>query len=413
MKPYLTLKRSVTLTFLFVIITLVVGYTFLARTYFIAGMDNIVASNMALAARSTIEPNRVHESIYAVTATQSWQAQPEEIRHAFPAEPIQTDTLYKHRRKENRSMLFVLKREIGGETWFISSRSSLPKMSRLLGDNVRHSMYALLYIALGIGLVVVAIVWWSLRRISNPIAAMNQWTKSLNENNLNQPVPDFVFPELNDFATLVHQSLCSAKSGIEREEQLLRQTSHELRTPISVIRSNVELAQKMQNSDHSQDIDSNILGRIDRASLTMKQMTDTLLWLNKGDTRPIEAQPLQLETVIRDIIDPLQYLLQGKKVALNVSLEPATLSLPEAAVRIVVGNLVRNAFQHTQEGEVEITLAGETVVISNRESAPDESPDDLGFGLGLKLTEQLVDKLGWSCVTQVQHGLYRVVLKFL
>lgn len=309
-------------------------------------------------------------------------------------------------------MLFVLKHEAAGETWFISSRSSLANMSRLVGTNVRHSMYALLYIALGIAFIVVAIVWWSLRRISNPIAAMNQWTKGLNENNLNLPVPDFVFAELNDFAKLIHQSLCSAKSGIEREEQLLRQTSHELRTPISVIRNNVELARKIQSNTLSPEMDGNILDRIDRASLTMKQMTDTLLWLNKDETRPPDKVPLRLDTVVGDIIDPLQYLLQGKKVDLNLSLEPVTLSLPEAAVRIVIGNLVRNAFQHTQQGEVDITVAGQTVIIANRESAPDDVPDDLGFGLGLKLTEQLVEKMGWSCVTEVHTGLYRVVLTF-
>lgn len=410
MTHFLTLKRSVILAFVFVIITLVVGYTFLARAYFIAGMDNIVASNMSQAAHNLIEPEIVNDAQHAVAVTRSWDEQPATVRSEFLEVPDQTNKLYKARRNMDRSILFVLKQEIAGDIWFVSSRSSPANMSRLVGTNVRHSMYALLYIALGIAFIVGCIVWWSLRRISNPIANMNQWAKGLNESNLNKPVPDFVFQELNGFAALVHQSLCSAKSGIEREEQLLRQTSHELRTPISVIRNNVELARKIQSKENSGNVDKSILDRIDRASLTMKQMTDTLLWLNKDDAHMINRQPLRLDSVIGDIIEPLQYLLQGKEVHLNISLDPVTLSLPETAFRIVIGNLVRNAFQHTQQGDVTISLIDRSVVISNRESATDESPTDLGFGLGLKLTEQLVQKLGWSCVTDVQSGVYRVVL---
>jgi signal transduction histidine kinase len=410
MKQLLNLKQSVILSIVFVIVSLVAGYSLLAGTYFIAGMDNIVASNIVQAARHKIDFENTVDPLKTLRVTKSWEEQPEAIKKAFPVVPHQIDKLYKYRSKADRSLLFVLKQEIAGDVWFISFRLTNKNMVRLVRNNARQSLYALRYIALATVLVVGLIVWWAFRRISRPITGINQWAKNLNEHNLDKPIPDFVYPELNDFAKLVHQSLLSAKAGLEREEQLLRQTSHELRTPISVIRNNVELAKKIQLKSHSQEVDERILDRIDRASLTMKQMTETLLWLNKEELTMLSKQTVRLDTLVNEVIEQLAYLLQGKKVNLNVSLEPVTLALPEAATCIVIGNLIRNAFQHTQEGDVDVLLTGSMLTITNRESIPGDTQTDLGFGLGLKLTEQLTKKLGWPCIFQTEKGLYRVVL---
>jgi signal transduction histidine kinase len=388
----------------------VAGYSLLAGTYFIAGMDNIVVFNIIQAARNQIDPDNTVDPLKTLNVTKTWEEQPQAIKKAFPIVPNQVDKLYKYRSKADQSIFFVLKQEIASEMWFVSFRLTNKNMVRLVRSNARQSLYTLRYIALVTILLVGLIVWWAFRRISRPITAINQWAKHLNEHNLDKPIPDFVYPELNDFAKLVHQSLFTAKAGIEREEQLLRQTSHELRTPISVIRNNVELARKIQLKSHSQEVDECILDRIDRASLTMKQMTETLLWLNKEELSELSKQPVKLDVVVKDVVEQLAYLLQGKKVTLKVSLEPVTLALPQAATCIVIGNLIRNAFQHTQEGDVEILLTGSTLTIMNREATSRKIQTDLGFGLGLKLTEQLTQKLNWPCVSEVTDSSYRVVL---
>ncbi|MEB3733551.1 histidine kinase dimerization/phospho-acceptor domain-containing protein [Halopseudomonas pachastrellae] len=59
-----------------------------------------------------------------------------------------------------------------------------------------------------------------------------------------------------------------------------RFTSHELRTPISVIRANVELLERLRaQSRIDPAMEQQALDRIDRASLTMQHLTETLLWL--------------------------------------------------------------------------------------------------------------------------------------
>jgi len=58
--------------------------------------------------------------------------------------------------------------------------------------------------------------------------------------------------------------------------------------------------------------------------------------------------------------------------------------------RIVIANLIRNAFQHTAEGKVSIEQKGRVIQIVNQNSKGQESRESLGFGLGLQLTEKLI-----------------------
>jgi len=125
-------------------------------------------------------------------------------------------------------------------------------------------------------------------------------------------------------------------------------------------------------------------------------VTETLLWLGRDDSSTHPSVMLRVDDVIRELVDGLRYLLQGHPVELELNLEPAELYLPEAPTRIVLGNLIRNAFQHTRSGTVTISQRGGQVEIVNSLDEDQEAPSETGFGLGLKLTERFTEKLGWG-----------------
>jgi signal transduction histidine kinase len=145
---------------------------------------------------------------------------------------------------------------------------------------------------------------------------------------------------------LIQTSLCSVQQSFEREHRFLRHTSHELRTPISIIRNNIELAHKIKNSsDHDWSTKLvQIIDRIDRASLNMQHLTETLLWLSRDALEPLPEQKIDLDPLIRQLADEMRYLLSSKAVELELSTEHCKVTLPEIAARIVLGNLIRNAF---------------------------------------------------------------------
>ena len=96
-----------------------------------------------------------------------------------------------------------------------------------------------------------------------------------------------------------------------------------------------------------------MLERIERASLTMTDLTETLLWLNRHSDKAPPTSEVAVDGMIEKLTEELSYLLSGKKVEVSISCEPTTLVLPEALCRIVIANMIRNAFQYLF-GEVEI-----------------------------------------------------------
>jgi two-component sensor histidine kinase len=86
--------------------------------------------------------------------------------------------------------------------------------------------------------------------------------------------------------------------------------------------------------------------------------------------------------------------------------------LPEALCRIDISNLIRNAFQYTWSGKVDISLTGKKLEILNINEADEERNDELGFGLGLELTERLVGQQGWGYTNKETGAGRRVVIEF-
>jgi signal transduction histidine kinase len=403
----LGLKWLALLTFIALGIGLVTGYTLLSAHSYMSGMDNIVAGQLGRAAMQTaafelgVQGPREE---YIVTRT--WDRQPAIIRDAFGQEPDQPGVLYKVYAGEEgpqaRLYFAVRQKTPAGDRFVTQQLAPLPSGSGQVISPAQNRLINLILIGLGTALMIgllVALLW---RRVSRPITALGNWAAGLSQRNLSEPVPDFVYPELNRFAELVRTSLTSAHQGLEREQLFLSHTSHELRTPISVVRANLELLRRIQTSEGSKPDprETEIINRIDRASLTMKDVTETLLWLGRDDTSSHPCKTLRVDEVITELVDGLRYLLQGQPVELELDLQLAELYLPEAPTRIVLGNLIRNAFQHTRSGSVSIVQRGGHVDIVNSLRDGNEAASETGFGLGLKLTERFTEKLGWRYSNQ-------------
>lgn len=404
MKLNPSLKGSLILAFAAVVLVLVVGYSLLSARYFLNGMDTIVADNLVrvanLAARNPEFSETAMFGDYAVT--RRWQDQPDFIHTVVAAPPAADNTLRKGRvdtpGRAPDKMFFYMGVDAPGAPLYVSFYTSPEKVSEMVRGNARGSLLTLLAIGLGTALAVGLVAWWLLRQMSHPVARLGAWARRLDENTLAEPVPDFGFRDLNDFAELMRNSLVSVRQGLKREQAFLRHASHELRTPISVMRNNVELWRKLksrQPEDRQDPDEAAVMERIDRASQTMKHLTETLLWLGRDDGENLPRTTVRLDRLLEQLAAELSYLLQGKAVRLSVHTEPWSGELPEAAARIVLGNLIRNAFQHTAEGEVALFQRQHEVQISNRQAQPPESSGDLGFGLGLQLTERLTGRLGW------------------
>ncbi|WP_181872810.1 sensor histidine kinase [Billgrantia montanilacus] len=407
---------------------LVIGYSLLSAYYFTRGMDNIMMANMSQAAQSFIErvpatQHDVRNEFSGFTITRDWLQMPEEIRQAFDQPPREPNVLYKRvegaRLGPPDALNIAIHLQPDDFPLYVAMRMTheMAPDHEVASLDAIHRLLALIAIGLAIVLLLTASLWWLWRHVSGPVNALGQWARTLDAAKLAELPPDFVYPELNEMAHLVRSSLSSAQESLAREQRFLAFASHELRTPISVVRSNLELMRKMQQCEPEESTfrQEQVLARMERASLTMKHLTETLLWLSRDQHEPLPSHELDLDKLIKEVIEELRYLLEEKCVEVTVDTERFATLLPEAPARIILGNLIRNAFLHTWEGQIAIRQEGCQVWIENEQSAlardSDTGPShtDQGFGLGLKLTEQLADKLGWPYTNQpgpMGHRIY-------
>ncbi len=420
MKRQLSLKWFVVLSFLSLAIVLVIGYSLLSAHFFVRGMDNIVAGNMHQVVESYVaalpdEQRRGMTTFSGYQISRNWQQMPEEIRRTF-TEPVKAETMSKHDEsgwfQPPDKILFVMRSVTSsGESYFISrsvSRATAPPQG---GGTAARSMRLLLTLSLCIALLLAIIIRLLIKQVAQPVGALGCWARSLNEKNLHREPPDFSYPELNELAKLIRASLSSVQEALEREHRFLRHSSHELRTPISVIRNNVELLHKLRdNGTEAKRIQA--VDRIDRAGRTMKHLTETLLWLSREADDELPRDKVRLDRLLRELIEEQGYLSADKQIALQLSTTPYEVSVPGIPARIVLGNLIRNAFQHTWQGTIKLEQRQGGIEISNPlAEGGGAAAEDLGFGLGLQLIEQLSERMHWSCHRRVENGRYRVTIK--
>ncbi len=426
MKKPLSLRLSVSLAFLFLGIVLVLTYSAISRHFFFLGMDNIMSVNMENAARIYVtelpKAERNHLNSYrGYDMSHEWEHQPDIIKSKFK-QPKHKNKLYKYVRgqlfERPDELYFLLLIEMNGETLYVSTNPKpMAANSVLIDININDSKKLLFYISSSIIFALTLVIWLILRRMSRPIRQLASWTHSLSPKTLNETPPNFYYPELNDLAYLIKNSLSSAQKSLEREEQFLSFASHELRTPISVIRNNIELLDKIKKASPevcNPRFDT-ITDRISRASLTMKYLSETLLWLSRENNEALSTESIAIDHIIEQLAQESEYLLKDKQISLAILTEKDTLiDQPEHPVRIVVGNLIRNAFQHTQHGEITINQHGHVITIINESVNDNEYTEksSLGFGLGLELTSQLAEKLSWIYETERESNLYKAKLTF-
>ncbi|PSJ20851.1 sensor histidine kinase [Halomonas sp. ND22Bw] len=423
-----TLKGQLILGGLVVGLLLAVGYSVLSAHYFLRGMDNMTRAHMARVADDVAgrQGGALPEDLRKVAGyhlSGDWQAMPEAVRRVFRDAPGEPGRLYKQDDGNG------LQRP---QTFYVAMRHPTPEGSLFVADVIASSPSAIspaneslnsLMTLLGLGMVIAvgllgALLWW-LRHVSRPVNALGDWARGLDAQRLAEPTPDFGYPELNELAGLLRESLCSAHEGLAREQRFLAHASHELRTPITVLRHNLELLRRFQQAHdetwsprHRQ-----VFARMERAGTTMKHLTETLLWLSREEGPAPPGVSVDLEALLDAQVAELRYLLRDKAVDVELDTAPCRLTLPEAPTRIVLGNLIRNAFVHTWEGRVVIRQRGSEVRIDNHQASPktaeaDEAPGEVGFGLGLRLTAQLTQRLGWPYENLPEATGHRVRVVF-
>ena len=188
---------------------------------------------------------------------------------------------------------------------------------------------------------------------------------------------------------------------IERERSFTASASHELRTPVTVIRGALELLEREEQTERVRGV----LERIRGANADMQSTIEMFLALARESSgRLVDDEEIRVLAVVEKAVEDSAPLLRAKDGLADIQADANPVFKGHAlALATVVGNLVRNAVDHgPQDGRPKIVIrlgAGELVVCNRNESASASkrtSSASPARGLGLEIVHRLCELNGWS-----------------
>lgn len=222
------------------------------------------------------------------------------------------------------------------------------------------------------------------------------------------------------------RSLCDRLDAFtEREHGFTRDASHELRSPLTVIRLAADML--LSEQELSRPARNSVM-RIKRAAADMEELTEVFLLLARESDRGLSSEPVCVNDVVREEVERARHLVEHKPV--DVVVEEAgrlVIRAPGKVLAVLAGNLLRNACLYTGRGTVRVRvgpdllrieddgagMAPETVERVFEPFARGETGAAAGYGVGLSLVRRLSERFGWPVSLESAEGVgTRVVMHF-
>lgn len=232
-------------------------------------------------------------------------------------------------------------------------------------------------------------------RLVKPVEQLSEQLKSPESSKV-FTVPEQSAAEFAELANSLNDYRQQNEMMIKQEQAFARYASHELRTPLTVISG----AAKLQEQNNAAEFQARQRSRIQRAALDMQHTIDALLNLVKQEnaTSSTPLRSLQ-QAEIESITQPLQALANSKEIKLSVDFKQAPVIKPTPAVlRMLLGNVISNAINASDSGEITISVNVDAIVITDkgRGLSASEHNNANGHGLGLLIVDSLCQRYQWQ-----------------
>jgi two-component system, OmpR family, sensor histidine kinase MprB len=221
----------------------------------------------------------------------------------------------------------------------------------------------------------------------------------------------------NAMLDALEHSMNALDASVHAQRQLVADASHELRTPVTSLRTNIEILQQQgpdMDPEESRRLLGDVVEQIEELTLLMNDLID----LARGEEPHADAEELRLDLLVGEVVERARR--RAPATPLQAQLQSTIVTGVPARLERAVGNLVDNAIKYSPPGEpVEIAL--ERGELSVRDHGPGISGEDLpyifdrfyrgaeargrpGSGLGLAIVQQVANQQRGSIVAEDAPG---------
>jgi two-component system sensor histidine kinase MprB len=273
--------------------------------------------------------------------------------------------------------------------------------------NLAHLRWVLILISVGgIGAALLLGAFVSGRALA-PLRRLTRTTEEIVETgDLSRRTGQRGRDEISRLSLRLDELLAMLESSLRAQRQLVADASHELRTPITTMRANVEL---LAEPGHLDDGERHELMTDVRDELeSMTTLVGELVELARGEEPDLRPSEFRLDEVVRSVVD--RTARRSPDVSFRTRLEPTVVrGVPERLER-AVSNLLDNARKWSpasatvdvavHDGLVEVRDRGPGIdeedrsLVFNRFYRSDSARGMPGAGLGLAIVKQIADAHG-------------------
>lgn len=224
-------------------------------------------------------------------------------------------------------------------------------------------------------------------------------------------LPDDADVDVQALAGALHRFGKRIEAFVERERNFTRDASHELRSPLTVIRVAADV---LLADGELSEFGERSVTRIKRAARDMEALFEALLILAREDDLGLLDEDFVVNQIVAEEIDNARILVADRAVDIRL-VEQAHFALhaPPRVFAVMLANLLRQAALHTEAGTVTVTVGPDFVRVEDGggSAAPPAEVGRSGDGVrgghdvGLTIVKRLSDRFGWPTAIESTLGV--------
>jgi signal transduction histidine kinase len=202
------------------------------------------------------------------------------------------------------------------------------------------------------------------RRMLSPVDAISRKAETIQADNLSDRLPVNGTDEFGTLSQTINNMLSRLETQFEQQRRFVGDASHELRSPLTVIKGAAELGGA---DDLATDRSRDYFRRINQAADRTTRLVENLLFLARSDSGVLIANRRETDVaeLVQGAIDEVAASFTAHP-AVDVKLDVTTLNIDAELIHRAICNLISNAYRHTPEtGNVTITVTQTSIKVQD------------------------------------------------
>ena len=248
--------------------------------------------------------------------------------------------------KGEKMVVFARQIDLDGGYLYLYALAFLSPMGPAV-NIIRSQLILVTFIVLALGVIIAFI---TSRHLSAPLAKMSQDAKRLGKGDFDVHFTGADYDEINELAETLNEAASQLKVTDSLRKDLMANVSHDLRTPLTMIKSYAEMIRDLSGDDKNKREEH--LGVIIEETDRLSDLVNEILLLSKvqSGSEEFERKVFDIQKAAEEIVQTYRIMeSEGYSISFETLQEEVLVTGDESKIKQVMSNLISNAVKYSEE----------------------------------------------------------------